>query len=42
MASMCVKRLKYLIKIFTMLKMTFEFDNRLTYVENCVHMYEIA
>ena len=42
MASMCGKRLKYLRKDFTMLKMTSEFDKRLIYVGNDVYMWEMA
>ena len=42
MASMRVKRLKYLRNDFTMLEMTQEFDKRLIYVLNDVYIWELA
>ena len=42
MASMRVKRLKYLRNHFTKLEMTQEFDKRLIYVGNDVYIWELA
>ena len=42
MASMCVKRIKYLRNFFTMIEMTEEFDKRLKYLGNDAYMYEMA
>ena len=42
MASMRVKRLKYLRNHFTMLEMTQEFDKRLIYLGNDVYIWELA
>ena len=42
MSSMCCKRLEYLRNGFSMLEMTKEFDKRFTFVENDVHMWEMA
>ena len=42
MASMRGKRLNYLRNGFTMLEMTLEFDKRLIYVGNDVHIWELA
>ena len=42
MASMRGKLLKYLRNIFTLLKMTGEFDKRQIYVLNEVYMWEMA
>ena len=41
MASMRVKRLKYLSNHFPMLEMTKEFDKRLIYVGNDVYICEL-
>ena len=42
MASMRIKRLKYLRNHFTMFKLTEEFDKRLIYVGNDVYIWEFA
>ena len=42
MPWMCGKRIKYLRKGFTMLKMILDFDERLICMENEVCMWEIA
>ena len=42
MPSMCGKRIKYLRKGFTTLKMIEEFDKRLIFMGNDVCMWEIA
>ena len=42
MASMRVKRFKYLRNHFTILEMTQEFDKRLIYVGNDVYIWELA
>ena len=41
MASMCGKRLKFR-NVITMLEMTEEFEKRLIYLRNDVHMWKMA
>ena len=41
MVSMCGKQLKYLINFISMFDVVYEFDKRLKYVGNDVHMFEM-